>query len=326
MTTINNKYFINPYKKLVFAGGGFRGLAYIGAVKALRQLNILQGIDEVLGCSIGGILALLIVLDYSDSELLDFLLHFNYDDLREMNFFKIIDTWGIESGSKIEKFLTVLIHRKTGLLNPTFAQLSKKCSKKLIVNAVAVDSFKQCFFSATLTPDVKVVKAIRASISIPGFFSPVKLQGHILVDGALLDNFPLDFFREHRWMTLGIKFNEKLLPCGQGSLVTVQQYFTSVFSCMYKRMQDLKGELLSESLYDIISIPTGTVSTLQSSLDRTTRLFLFHHGEQSVLNFFSLKNPNKNYPTTTTQHHDQHTQTHHKVNNRVRGRRRRNSI
>lgn len=319
------------YRKLVLAGGGLRGLAYVGAINALRKLGILDGIEEVVGCSIGSVFGLLIILDYSDVELHDFLLHFHYDQLKDLDFFKIMTEWGVESGSKIENFLIQLIKNKTGLDNPTFLELYKRVGLSLTVNAVALDDFNLYYFGVKESPDMKVVKAIRASISVPGLFTPVRYDNHLFVDGGLLNNFPIDYFKDKGVRVssiLGLNFDQTVKPPGINNLNGVNAYLSALMGCILNRIEKT-GEAdrrkqyfpgLSPSLSSgssgaltlcpapstrtlsnafkrelgcpkIIIIPTGNITAFQATLDRTNRLFLYHHGEQAVLNAFKTVEP-----------------------------------
>jgi NTE family protein len=60
-----------------------------------------------------------------------------------------------------------------------------------------------------LDPDSQLVAdAVRASMSIPFFYEPIELDGHLLVDGGMLSNFPISLFDdENDWPTFGIKLS-----------------------------------------------------------------------------------------------------------------------
>jgi NTE family protein len=62
-----------------------------------------------------------------------------------------------------------------------------------------------------LNPDnMLIADAVRASMSIPYFYRPVKLKGRFLVDGGLLSNFPVDIFDStNNWPTFGVKLSAK---------------------------------------------------------------------------------------------------------------------
>ena len=282
-----------PFRKLVLAGGGLRGMAYIGAFRSLSRLGVLQGVDEILGCSIGAVMALLVVLEYTETELHDFLLHFNYQDIKDINFMTVLEKWGVDSGEKIEQFLVLLIKHKTGLVEPTFAQLagSEQTRINLIVNAVALDEYKVHFFSERDSPEMPVVKAVRASLSLPGVFSPVDYGNHIWVDGGLLNNMPIEYFANDPTCTseeiLGLRFPSSNKPPSYQGLENIQKYLISVWACVYSTMNNLRAQVHDEHTYNIITIPTADIGTFQFSIPRTKRLHLFHLGEIAVQEFIN---------------------------------------
>jgi predicted acylesterase/phospholipase RssA len=274
------------YKKLILAGGGLRGFAYIGAISALRKLDILDGFDEILGCSVGAVFALLIILNLTPEELHHHLLYFHYHQLKDVDFFRVLSDWGVESGTKIEQYLIELIERKTGLHNPTFSELFTKIKIGLIVNAVAVDEYKLYYFSHKTSPHMKIVKAVKASMSVPGLFAPVHYDGHIFVDGGLLNNFPIDYFKDSdRKSVLGICFNQEAKPPGLKNINSLNSYMSALMGCMVARISSLgEKDRKGKDKPQIISIETGDIAAFQATLDRTKRLYLYRKGEQAVLN------------------------------------------
>jgi len=78
----------NPFRNLVFEGGGVKGIAYVGALQVLEERGILPGIQRVGGTSAGAITALLLGLGYALSEIEKI--------LRELNFRNFLDdSWGL---------------------------------------------------------------------------------------------------------------------------------------------------------------------------------------------------------------------------------------
>ena len=56
-------------RALVFSGGGIRGLAFVGCLRALEELDILNQVECYIGTSIGSIVSLLVCIDYKYNEL-----------------------------------------------------------------------------------------------------------------------------------------------------------------------------------------------------------------------------------------------------------------
>src|SRR3990172_11172229 len=107
-------------KHLVFSGGAIKGLSYIGCYKALEDLGLIKNLETCAGCSIGAVFSTLIVLGYTGEELYDFILHFTYHDIRDLNFLRAFNNYGLETADKITRFLGAMIKRKTGNPQITF--------------------------------------------------------------------------------------------------------------------------------------------------------------------------------------------------------------
>ena len=74
------------------------------------------------------------------------------------------------------------------------AHEKKSPCKELFVIGTNLSTQMEQLFSAELTPDVPIWKAVRVSMSIPLFFAAVKDRGNILVDGGVSWNYPIDLF------------------------------------------------------------------------------------------------------------------------------------
>lgn len=158
-----------PKVGLALGSGAARGFAHIGVIMELQDNYI--PIDFVsgssIGAAIGGLFCAEVPFQYT-SRLLEtigikYLLDFS------------ISKKGFVLGNKIEEFLKLLIKVKT------FEEL------KIPLSVVATDLRKG---EGVIINSGDVVKAIRASIAIPGIFTPVNYNGRMLVDGGLVDRVP----------------------------------------------------------------------------------------------------------------------------------------
>lgn len=159
---------------LVLGGGGARGFAHIGVIQALRDLNI--PVDMVGASSIGAPLALAVALEIGDDEV-------------------------------IERAVANFVRLKDYTI-PVVAVLKGKAITEHIEAAVEGRDFEDCwvpFFciSTSIARAEDIVHrsgpmgpAIRASVSIPGVLPPVALDGDVLIDGATINNLPVDRMRE----------------------------------------------------------------------------------------------------------------------------------
>lgn len=198
-----------PKIGLVLSGGGARGAAHIGVLKVLEELRV--PVDYVAGTSMGAIIGglyssgmspeaierELLAIDWNDalhdgppreqvewrrkfddgSFLVDFELGF-----KEWRF---VLPRGLISGQKLALILNRLTLPVTDIYD--FDDLP------IPFRAVATDVGTG---EAVILQNGRLFEAMRASMSVPGVFSPYEVEGRNLVDGGLITNLPLDVARE----------------------------------------------------------------------------------------------------------------------------------
>ncbi|MDB5439726.1 MAG: cyclic nucleotide-binding protein [Caulobacteraceae bacterium] len=161
---------------IVLSGGGARAYAHIGAVKALREAHV--PIDFVGGCSMGGIIAAGVGLNWDDAEMESRIRAAFVDSnpLDDVAFPMIALTKGAKVAERLREHFGEV--RIPDMLLPFFCVSSNLTTGSTHVHRKGV-----------------LWKAIRASISLPGVLPPVIEDGNVLVDGAVLKNFPVEIMR-----------------------------------------------------------------------------------------------------------------------------------
>ncbi|HEY2678851.1 MAG TPA: patatin-like phospholipase family protein [Steroidobacteraceae bacterium] len=163
---------------LVLSGGGARGFAHLGIVRALREARV--PIDFVGGASIGAIIAAGVALGWSDDEM----------QLRYRRSF--VET------NPVNDYTFPLVALTRG----------RKVSRLLerAYGDVAIEDLPHPYFcvSANLTTGRllehrtgRLAHALRASVAIPGVMPPVFHEEGVLVDGAAINNLPVDIMQQH---------------------------------------------------------------------------------------------------------------------------------
>jgi len=165
---------------IVLSGGGTRGLAHVGVLRALEEHGIRP--DCVAGTSSGALVGALYAAGYSASEMVEFFERKNPFRLRKLAFNKpgIIDSNKVNSDFE-ETFP-----------DNAFEALSRPLR---IVATDILDGEPVVFDSGPL------ISAILASCAVPMVFTPVEINGCWYSDGALVNNFPVELL-EGRCRTL----------------------------------------------------------------------------------------------------------------------------
>lgn len=196
-----------PYKNLVFKGGGAKVFYSVGALEALEERAILGDIERVAGVSAGATLALLTALDMDADEMKDFFLRASLTeelDAKDLcaETLRLFENYGRYTGENLSAQIRDLLEQKTGSPDVTFAELHDLGFKDLYIFASDITNKKLLQLSWEDTPDYGVADAVRASSAYPFYFTPsYGPSGEILVDGGLLDNYPLWLFDEPRFLS-----------------------------------------------------------------------------------------------------------------------------
>ncbi len=277
----------NKIRCLVFSGGGIRGLAYVGCLKALEEFHVLPQIESYVGTSIGAIFALLLNLDYCYEELYEILLTINFESLRDITsdgIFNYFNSYGFETGIKMENIVKIFIRKKLGDDQVTFQQLFEKTSKKLTITGTCLNTCQCEFFNYENTPNMEVVKAIRISMSIPFVFTTHSLNGKLYVDGGVANNYPID---AHASTTEILGF---ILKDNQQNkeIQGLDDYAMAIIQSIDKKLHSLVAKIHN----DITIIITTKAGVLDFNISEPDRKSLFMEGYQYTKNYLN-KNQNR---------------------------------
>ena len=200
---------INLVDTLVLSGGGARGLYYIGIFKKLEEKSILEKINNYAGSSIGAFFCVLLNIGYNTKELIDFFLLFNLDKIKKLTPSNFLTNLGLDEGKHFEFVLEKMFEIKKINKNITFKELYTKTKKELFITGVCINEKKCHYFSHKTTPNMQIIMAIRISTAMPIYFAPVKYNNKLWIDGGIINNYPIDIFRNNLNKVLGIYLQEK---------------------------------------------------------------------------------------------------------------------
>lgn len=197
---------------LVLSGGGAKGLAHIGTLKALEENNI--PIDYITGTSMGGIVGAMYSAGYSPSQIEKIALSSDFQDWVSGKY-KSDYSFYFQKNNINSSILTAKLSADTSLrlsfrsnlvndipLNFALLELFSQAS------AIAKDNFDhlfvpyRCMVSDVLSQKSIAVskgslaEAVRATMTVPLVYRPIKLDDKFVFDGGLYNNFPADIMRK----------------------------------------------------------------------------------------------------------------------------------
>jgi NTE family protein len=193
---------------LALSGGGSLGLAHIGVLQYFEEHHI--PVDAIAGTSMGGIVGGLYATGHSPAEIEKSFADAGWDELlRAHPRYQDLPIQARQDRARYPgDYVLRLGH---GLSLPaglsTAEPLDLFLSREVLAYSAAEDFANlptafRCVATQLETGEPLVLRrgnlarALRATMSVPGIFSPVEWEGHLLVDGGLVDNLPTDVARE----------------------------------------------------------------------------------------------------------------------------------
>lgn len=230
---------------LVLSGGGARGLAHVGAIKALEDNNI--PIDYISGTSVGAIVGALYASGYTVEQM--------------MNLF-LSEDFQLWLSGRVDKSAAFFYKEKDD--SPSLISFSFDTKNKFrfqlpssVVNPIQMDyAFMELFAGASavsnnnfdslfvpflcITSDItdnrasirrkgNLGQAVRASMTFPLFFAPITIDGKIMFDGGMYNNFPAKEMHDiyNPDIIIGVKIAANYPPPNEGDVVS---YIQNIFS------------------------------------------------------------------------------------------------
>lgn len=196
-----------PKVALVLSGGGAKGIAHIRILQVLDSLNIVP--DLIVGTSMGSVIGGLYAMGYSGDSIANITKNANWDRL--LGGGASLNKVSVEEKSEFNRYL-IELELKEGKIN-TGSYLINDQNLREFISLISYTTYKIGSFDdlsipfRAVTTDILNGKevildrgslsfAMRASMSIPGVFSPVPYENTLLVDGGILNNFPVDIAKK----------------------------------------------------------------------------------------------------------------------------------
>lgn len=274
-----------PFKNIVLSGCGIRGFTYLGVFKALEQLNLTKNVEKVYGTSAGAIMGSLFVIGYTGDELLVFLKKSEFKKLKNPKLTNVIDKHGLDDGKNFLGTLIELYKKKGFSKNLTFQQLYQKTGKDLIITGTNLNKVCIEYFSRENTPKMKILNAVRISMSIPGYFTPVNLKTQTYVDGGLIDNFPMYQCIDCLDISFGVYISQDYKHLTK--ILNLEDYFGQVFHSFMKGFNEGLTKSFEKHVLKI-DLPSINPFDFDISIEKIKEMQDI--GYSKTINYFILQN------------------------------------
>ena len=204
------KVTLVPFLNIVINGGG---TIFFNAYGALKQSNLSgiwshDSVKSYYGTSAGGILAIMLALQYSWEELDDFIIKRPWHNVWKFNVLNIFDYYknrGIYGIEVLQDTFGPLLKGKDLELAVTLKEFYEATGKTIYLYAVKLSTFETVEFSHISHPDMQLLTAVHASAALPILFKPAEYAGELYTDGGFMLNYPLAKCRADPATILGVR-------------------------------------------------------------------------------------------------------------------------
>ncbi len=291
MSEIGSKQYL-----CIFGGGAIRGLAYLGALRAMKETGI--NIKSFAGSSVGAVFAAYASLNYTYEEFEEIFKEVNFDLFRDVR----LDLTKKFAISKGEHFLDWI---RTGIEKKFYADKYEKgknkpvtfkdIDKDFFVITTNINGCTPYIFSKYTTPDFEIAQAVLISTSLPGLLEPCEFENNVLIDGDIMKSWPM-------WRICDIlcpkdcrviEFRLEGAKCWPNVKNSVE-YLNAVFATMSNFATEyIMQTYQPKDKFDYIKIDTDHILPVQFTLPQSERDKLVEIGYNTTLEYFKKTLPQK---------------------------------
>jgi len=301
---------------LVLEGGGVKGIALVGAISVLEERG--YRFHRVAGTSAGSIVGSLVAAGYSSGELAELIAGLDYTKFRDGDVLDHLGVFGKALSLLFEQGIYEGNYLKRWLGEQLAAKGVTSFAELKVLDPDSSLPADQQYGLVVMTSDISqgrlrrlpwdydeygiraddelVVDAVRASMSIPFFYEPVKVKDATgercwLVDGGMLSNFPVDTFdrtdnRRPRWPTFGIKLSARAdarqaVTNDVHGTVSMTKAMIETMVGFYDHLHIDKPEVQARTIF----VDTMAVRATDFDLDQATQRRLYDNGRSAALKF-----------------------------------------
>lgn len=243
-----------PRTVLVLGGGGMRGMAHVGVLRAMRTLGIEY--DAIVGTSIGSLVGAMAAGGFSIEKIESLVAKVQKEDYFRLNFLKFLlkgtRTQSMYHGETFKATLRkILPEVPFGAMRVPF-----------YCNAVRLETGGSVFWGTPGMQDIDIVDAVYSSCALPGVFEPYEKDGYSYMDGGMVDSVPLRFAKT---------LNPDLIIAVDLSLkgtFKAPDYKNRLLSTLYRTFEIVEEVLVEQSLHMHVD---WKVALIQPKVSHTSR-------------------------------------------------------
>lgn len=224
-----------PRTVLVLGGGGMRGMAHVGVLKAIQTLGL--SFDAIVGTSIGSLVGAMAAGGYDLERMQSIIAEVQKQDYFRLNVVKFllqgVRTPSMYRGDLFKKRLEeILPDRELGAMDFPF-----------YCNATRLETGGSVYWGAPGFQDISLVDAVYSSCALPGIFEPFEHDDYSYMDGGIVDALPLRFAKTlNPEVIVAVDLSVK-------ATCKTPNFKNRVASTMYRAFEIVEEVLVEQSLH-----------------------------------------------------------------------------
>lgn len=277
------------FKKLVFSGGGVKGIAFIGALKYLEEKNIVKNVHTIVGTSVGALFGLLVTLGYKSEQIFKIIIKIDLKKLQNINTDSVLnffDVYGIDDFDNILNLLNILIDNKMGNKNITFEELYLKTKIKLIIPVTCLNYKKLIYFDYINYPNVQINLVIKMAMCIPILFTPVLYENLYYIDAGIINNFSIDLFDINDKEVIGFVFKNN-------DFIEIKSFQEYIKTLIFTSINEKEVDIIKKYKKNSVIIDCGNYSLVDFDITDDDKKKLYQIGYDNIKDFLNKKNNKK---------------------------------
>jgi len=260
---------------LVLSSGGTKGLGQLGFLEALYEEGILKDSTAFSGCSVGGVINLLLICGYSPMEIaivaLQTKLVTSYKVFLKIE--KALDDFGFVDTMEAMKPMQEMVEKKFDGKMPTLGELYTKTRKYLRFAISDLTNHEPLYVDHITDPDMPAIEAAAFTMLVTGLLTKKTYRGRLVADGATVDPLPATIFDDgvHKVLCVAIVGTE-LKPES-----SYPAYVYSALSLALDTLQERTIDLLNEN-FVVVGLNLPELSVIDTGKDLNKRLQCYNVG------------------------------------------------
>ncbi len=239
---------------LILGGGGMRGMAHVGVLRALETLGIRY--DAVIGTSIGALIGAMSAAGVSVEEIEGHVAKLQKEDFFRLNFLKLL----VKGTRAPSMYQGDRFREKVREILPAVS--FDELAMPFFCNAVRLETGGSVFFGTPGFEDVPLADAVYASCALPGVFEPFEHDGYNYMDGGIVDSVPLRFAKTLQPdLIIAVDLTVK-------ATFKTPNYKRRVLSTLYRSFEIVEEVLVEQSLHMQVDYKTVLIQPKVGHLAR----------------------------------------------------------